>query len=77
MTVKEIVEKYLKDNGYDGLYSPYDECGCKIEHLFVCGAECTDCKAGYLKDCDLYWIITAEKPKTKELAELELKRRNK
>jgi len=55
MTVKEIVKKYLEDNGYDGLTS--GDCGCKVDDLVPCGgATCCgshmDCKAGYLTDCD-------------------------
>jgi hypothetical protein len=28
ITVAEIVKRYLKDNGADGLYNPESECGC-------------------------------------------------
>lgn len=34
MTIREIIEKYLKDNGLDGLCG--DECGCKTGDLFPC-----------------------------------------
>lgn len=34
MTVKEIIVKYLKDNGCDGLC--YEDCGCEIDDLFPC-----------------------------------------
>lgn len=36
ITLKEIVEKYLKDNNFDGLYSG-DGCECEIGSLFPCG----------------------------------------
>jgi hypothetical protein len=51
MTVKEIVIKYLKDNGYDGLYS--DDCGCMIDDLIPCsGYGSMDmCELGVKKDC--------------------------
>lgn len=51
MTVKEIVKKYLEENGFDGLYDP-GECACKIDDLFSCG--CPEyCEPGYLVKADL------------------------
>jgi hypothetical protein len=38
-TVKDILIEYLKQNGFDGLYSP-GECGCSIEDLNPCGSDC-------------------------------------
>ncbi|MDP2365057.1 MAG: hypothetical protein Q8M94_14970 [Ignavibacteria bacterium] len=55
MTVKEIIEKYLRENGYDGLF--YEECFCEIDDLFPCdedGINCElgiDCEPGYKQDC--------------------------
>lgn len=51
MTIKEIVEKYLKDNGFDGLYCG-DECACGTNDLMPCGEPIADCKAGYYCKCD-------------------------
>ena len=48
MNIQEIVEKYLIDNGYDGLYS--EICGCEVGDLMPCG-EPRDCKAGYKVPC--------------------------
>lgn len=51
MTVKEIVKKYLEDNGYDGLWNEYD-CACKNDDLMPCGVEdAINCEAGYLTGC--------------------------
>jgi len=47
MTVYEIIEKYLKENGYDGLYEPYSECDCKIGDLIPCFGHFGRCKPGY------------------------------
>lgn len=55
MTVKDIIKKYLEDNGFDGLAG--EGCGCLIEDLFCCdyvGPECVpgkkiNCKE---KDCN-------------------------
>jgi len=59
MTVKEIVEKYLRENGYDGLYC--EDCGCRLDDLIPCDwGDFQDCKAGYeQKHGD---IIGEEKP---------------
>jgi hypothetical protein len=43
ITVKQIVIKYLKANGYDGLAG--DECGCSGDGLMDCGG-CADCVPG-------------------------------
>lgn len=45
MTVKEIVKKYLEDNGYDGLYG--SGCGCEISDLMPCNEYVIECQAGY------------------------------
>jgi hypothetical protein len=50
MIAKEIIEKYLRDNGYDGLY--YDGCGCSFEELLECEEYCGQCKPGYKIPCD-------------------------
>lgn len=47
MDVTELIEKALKDNGYDGLYSEH-ECACRIGDLAPCGGILPDCHAGYL-----------------------------
>lgn len=46
MNVYGIVEKYLKDNGYDGLCT--DDCGCHLDDLMPCCSEgAMDCVSGY------------------------------
>jgi len=48
MTVKEILVKWLKDNGYDGLYyDDADGCGCSIDNLIPCRQSCECCKPAY------------------------------
>ena len=61
MNVREIMLKYLKDNGYDGLYS--DECGgcgCNLESLMVCqddlfthARDCSQCSLGHYYTLDM------------------------
>ena len=46
MDVKEIVEEYLKANGYDGLFVE-DCCACELDDLFPCHEYCGECIAGY------------------------------
>jgi len=51
-TVKEIVEKYLQENGYDGLFNSSGECACKIGDLIPCWSEgLENCRAGHLVPC--------------------------
>ena len=46
MKVIDIIEKYLKDNGYDGLCT--DDCGCHLGDLIPCYSQgVLDCVPGY------------------------------
>ena len=70
MNVKQITEKYLKENEYDGLCT--HQCGCRIGDLMPCCQEgIMDCVPGYLTPCDpetcpddgdCPWHISAKKP---------------
>ena len=68
MDATQIVATWLKDNGYDGLYS--DDCGCEINDLMPCGQFGGQCEPGYKcscpgpKDCpaDGDWHINGTKP---------------
>ena len=48
MTVLEMIEHYLRENGYDGLYNP-GECACLVGDLAPCGEVGHDCMAGMRK----------------------------
>ncbi len=48
--VPEMVEGFLKQNGYDGLFQS-GECACLIGDIAPCGEIHPDCKAGYKSDC--------------------------
>lgn len=56
MTVKEIIVKYLKENGYDGLYHLNCNGGCTVEDLFPCGEISRDCEPGYFCSEDSWHI---------------------
>ena len=75
MTVKEIVQKYLRANGYDGLYCK--DCVCWIDDLFPfpCTYEkISNCKPGYkakgtderlaIMNCYVRngWIVQGDRP---------------
>ena len=51
--VDDMVEAYLREHGYDGLYCCEDEpgleCGCFLGNLAPCGYLCmtSECRAGY------------------------------
>jgi hypothetical protein len=58
-TIKEVVERYLLDNEYDGLYNERGECACFIDDLMPCGCDCESCIAGYkfeCQNCDFFGI---------------------
>lgn len=46
MTVLNIIAKYLKENGYDGLCEN-DECGCVLNGIGLCGGDFLNCVAAY------------------------------
>ncbi len=46
MTLKQIAEKWLKANGYSGLYNE-NSCGCVIGDLMPCLMVSEDCEAGH------------------------------
>lgn len=53
MTVREIVEEYLKAHGYSGLVNQEVPCGCGCDDLFPCDDEShLECEAGYVHHCD-------------------------
>lgn len=43
MNCKQIVEKYLRENGFDGLAG--EDCGCGLDDLFACSEYYYDCVA--------------------------------
>jgi len=50
MNIKQIVEAWLKANGYGGLCNTdccYDGCGCLLDDLMPCDYASQHCQAGY------------------------------
>ena len=74
-TVGEIVAKYLRANGYDGLCS--GECACLLDDFAPCDSMSEECQAGikttvrearkrgfeYMEGEDDDWAVIAEFPK--------------
>lgn len=52
MTCKEIIENYLRENGFDGLVNTDLPCGCDVDSLFPCECEGYDCQPAYKKVCE-------------------------
>jgi len=56
---KEIIQKYIRDNNYDGLCNIYIECGCSIDDICLmesCFDECVPAYKGKSLDGDdLYY----------------------
>ena len=51
LTVKEIVEAYLKANNFDGLFAD-GLCSCEVGDLAPCGEMQETCQAGHKMKCD-------------------------
>lgn len=51
-TVRTIVEEYLSEAGFDGLWSKED-CACKLDDLMPCYWDCRDCQPGFLQPLDI------------------------
>lgn len=51
MKVIELLEKSLRENGFDGLVQEDNECACKIGELVPCESDFSNCRAGYLVPC--------------------------
>ena len=47
MDIREIVRLWLEQNGYDGLYWPWLECGCFLDDLMPCDEPSCRCTAGF------------------------------
>lgn len=54
ITVKEIIENYLRTNGFNGLYKSDEGCACELNDLCLCGfyESPVDCKPGYKRLCE-------------------------
>ncbi len=66
MTVNQIVQKFLEENGFDGLFNEEIDCACKLDDLIPCDYLDNNCTVGYLVPCDCYmeheFHIVREKP---------------
>jgi hypothetical protein len=67
MNIKEIITKYLTENGYDGLCGK--NCGCLVDDLCPCDEIMNECEPGYKVDSNpddneygWEWVITTKKP---------------
>jgi len=78
-TVVDMIEKYLRDNGFDGLFSPVGQCACELDDLAPCceigqhcepgykHAECAHPEIGYGEEWYLGgWVISRQRPEPDE-----------
>ena len=47
MIIKEIIQKYLEDNEYDGLCNK--DCWCHVDDLQPCDEDFSSCSPGHYK----------------------------
>jgi hypothetical protein len=52
MRIIEIVEKYLRENGFDGLCVENSCSGCGIDKIDDCAVNRAQCEPGYRWDCE-------------------------
>jgi hypothetical protein len=51
-TIRDVIEKYSIENGYDGLFNEDSECACFNGDLISCGFETNgNCEFGYKMVC--------------------------
>lgn len=50
MNLFDILKKWLKENDYDGLCLPEEECGCSLDDFMPCGEPSPRCEAGHRID---------------------------
>ena len=72
MEIRQITEKWLRANNYDGLVT--EDCGCEVNDLMPCDNYKPDCCAGYKVPCpggedcpadgDCPWHISTSKDAT-------------
>ncbi len=51
MNVREMLEKSLRESGFDGLLHEDGECACQIGDLVPCESDFTTCRPGYKVAC--------------------------
>jgi hypothetical protein len=77
-TVKDIIELWLKDNGYDGLVNRegYEYCGCGLNDLIPCGGDSIErCEAAYKEKCKrgpMFDCFVLEKGKEKNCGDCDV-----
>jgi len=53
MNIREIISKYLKDNGFDGLIDLDYYCSCLLEDLMPCDCDhLAECFPAYKHKCE-------------------------
>ena len=69
MNFKQLTQKILKQEGFDGLFNVDGQCACKIDNLFPCDFPYENCEPGYIAPCNgscdnghCNWHIKRDKP---------------
>ena len=59
-TLLWVMDQYLRENGYDGLFNPTLGCGCFLEDLMSCGEPDIRCTAGKEIKTERKWFVGSE-----------------
>lgn len=51
MTMYDVMKQWLKEHGYDGLFSNEGECACLLHDLAPCTGDISECEPGYKVKC--------------------------
>jgi hypothetical protein len=51
MNVREILVGWLKEHGYDGIFSPDGGCSCSVDDMPLCDLAMDGCRPGYKVKC--------------------------
>lgn len=61
ITVLDILDQYLRANGYDGLVNPDAECGCRLGDLRPCASDFSGCEPAYRREHEDGWRMCRRK----------------
>jgi len=65
MRIRNLICRYLREHGYDGLFNRDLDCACEAANIAPCGEISCECEAGYRvagAGWEDNWRMQREKP---------------